>query len=121
MGGAAYGDVRGAESTGLVEAPPWFLCRGREESCGRRRGVHGHPRNCPGQASRCASRRNLSAPPWHAIGDVRRLVATLAPAYLPRRPTENVLHGLVRQNLEPFLAYAREHYDGGLPRYVENE
>jgi hypothetical protein len=52
---------------------------------------------------------------------VRRLVAALAPAYLPRRPTETVLYGLVRQNLEPFLAYAREHYDGGLPRYVENE
>ncbi len=52
---------------------------------------------------------------------MRRLVAALAPAYLPRRPTETVLYGLVRQNLEPFLAYAREHYDGGLPRYVENE
>jgi hypothetical protein len=48
-------------------------------------------------------------------------VATLAPAYLPRRPTETVLYGLVRQNLESFLAYAREHYDGGLPRYVESE
>jgi hypothetical protein len=55
------------------------------------------------------------------IGDGRYLVALLAPAYLPRRPTETVLYGLVRQNLESFLAYAREHYDGGLPRYVENE
>ncbi len=36
-------------------------------------------------------------------------------------PTETVLHQLVRQNLESFLAYAREHYDGGLPRYVERE
>jgi hypothetical protein len=48
-------------------------------------------------------------------------VATLAPAYAPRRPTETILYGLVRQHLESFLAYAREHYDGGLPRYVENE
>jgi hypothetical protein len=48
-------------------------------------------------------------------------VAALAPAYLPRRPTETVLYGLVRQHLESFLAYTREHYDGGLPRYVEDE
>ena len=54
-------------------------------------------------------------------GDARRLVAALAPAYLPRRPTETVLYGLVRQHLESFLAHAREHYDGGLPRYVEQE
>jgi hypothetical protein len=48
-------------------------------------------------------------------------VARLAPAYAPRRPTETVLYELVRRNLEGFLAYAREHYDGGLPRYVEAE
>jgi len=48
-------------------------------------------------------------------------VAALAPAYLPRRPTETVLYALVRQNLGTFLAYAREHYEGGLPRYVEAE
>jgi hypothetical protein len=48
-------------------------------------------------------------------------VAALAPAYLPRRPTETVLYGLVRQHLESFLAHAREHYEGGLPRYVEQE
>jgi hypothetical protein len=39
----------------------------------------------------------------------------------PRRPAETVLYKLARQNLESFLAYAREHYDGGLPRYVEQE
>ncbi len=48
-------------------------------------------------------------------------MATLAPAYLPRRPTETVLYGLVRQHLESFLAYTREHYERGLPRYVEDE
>ena len=46
---------------------------------------------------------------------------SLAPAYVPRRPTETVLHQLVRANLESFLAYARANYDGGLPRYVEQE
>jgi hypothetical protein len=48
-------------------------------------------------------------------------VAVLAPAYAPRRPTETVLYGLVRQHLESFLAHAREHYESGLPRYVEQE
>jgi Putative transposase/Transposase zinc-binding domain len=48
-------------------------------------------------------------------------VASLAPAYLPRRPTETILHQLVRQNLESFVAYARENYEGGLPSYVEKE
>jgi hypothetical protein len=48
-------------------------------------------------------------------------VAALASPYLPLRPTETVLYGIVRENLESFLAYAREHYDGGLPRYVEAE
>ncbi len=40
---------------------------------------------------------------------------------MPRRPTETVLYGLVREHLEPFLVYAREHYDSGLPSYVEAE
>ena len=48
-------------------------------------------------------------------------MASLAPAYVPRRPTETVLHQLVRAILESFLAYARANYDGGLPRYVEQE
>jgi hypothetical protein len=45
----------------------------------------------------------------------RPAVASLAPAYTPRRPTETVLYALVREHLASFLAYAREHYDGGLP------
>ncbi len=48
-------------------------------------------------------------------------MATLAPAYLPRRPTETVLYGLVREHLASFLAFTREHYEGGLPGYVERE
>ncbi len=48
-------------------------------------------------------------------------MAALAPAYVPRRPTETVLYRLVRENLESFLAHAREHYEGGLPHYVEAE
>jgi hypothetical protein len=64
---------------------------------------------------------------FHArnLARVRRsallIVASLAPAYLPRRPTETILHQLVRQNLESFIAYARENYEGGLPSYVEKE
>ena len=46
-------------------------------------------------------------------------MAALAPAYVPRRPTETVLYALVRENLECFLCYARENYEAGLPRYVE--
>jgi hypothetical protein len=48
-------------------------------------------------------------------------LSALAPAYLPRRPTETVLYGLVREHLASFLAHARESHDGGLPRYVEAE
>jgi hypothetical protein len=48
-------------------------------------------------------------------------VAVLAPAYLPRRPTETVLYCAVRENLETFLAHARETYERPVPRYVEQE
>jgi hypothetical protein len=48
-------------------------------------------------------------------------VATLAPAYAPRRPTETALYGIVRDNLETFLSWARETYAKPLPRYVEQE
>jgi hypothetical protein len=87
----------------------------------QRRLLRDHPAGCPGQGRSLTSGRNLTAGAWHRIGDARRLVAMLAAPYLPRRPTETVLYKLVRQNLESFLAYAHEHYDGGLPRHVENE
>jgi hypothetical protein len=48
-------------------------------------------------------------------------VAILAPAYPPRRPTETALYGIVRDNLETFLSWARETYARPLPRYVEQE
>ena len=86
------------------------------------RAVRGHRQNCPGQDH---ARQTLGIPrapagtraakhgtPWPS---------SRPPTYLPRRPTETVLYGLVRQHLESFLAHAREHYDGGLPRYVEAE
>jgi hypothetical protein len=38
-----------------------------------------------------------------------------------RRPTETALYALVRDHLKTFLAYARERYERGLPRYVEEE
>ncbi len=53
--------------------------------------------------------------------DACRAVARLAPAYAPRRPTETVLYGAVRANLETFLAHTRETYAKPLPRYVEQE
>ncbi len=52
----------------------------------------------------------------------RPAVASLAPAYTPRRPSETVLYQLVRANLENVpCVCARGHYDGGLPHYVERE
>ena len=48
-------------------------------------------------------------------------MAALAPAYTPRRPTETVLYGVVRENLETFLRWTRETYEKALPRYVEEE
>jgi hypothetical protein len=48
-------------------------------------------------------------------------VASLAPPYVPRRPTETVLYRVVRESLDTFVAHARETYERPLPRYVENE
>ena len=45
----------------------------------------------------------------------------LAAPYAPRRLTETVLYGVVRQHLESFLAHARETYEAPIPRYVEDE
>lgn len=45
----------------------------------------------------------------------------LARPYRPRRPTETVLYGVVRDWLETFLAHARQTYEAPLPRYVEQE
>ena len=50
-----------------------------------------------------------------------RALPALAPAYRPRRPTETVLYAVVRENLETFLAHARESYEAPLPHYVEQE
>jgi hypothetical protein len=41
--------------------------------------------------------------------------------YKRREPQGSVLHQLVREHLEPFLAYTREHYRKPLPKYVERE
>lgn len=48
-------------------------------------------------------------------------MAHLAPPYQPRKPTETVLYGVVRETIETFLAHARETYSSPLPRYVERE
>ena len=48
-------------------------------------------------------------------------MAKLAPAYRPRRPQDTVLHRVVREHLETFIAHARESYDAPLPKYVRDE
>jgi len=45
-------------------------------------------------------------------------VAAISATYRPRRPETTVLHQLVREHLETFVAHAREQYDKPLPRYV---
>ena len=61
----------------------------------------------------------------HSVGTPaalrHRTLPALAPAYRPRRPTETVLYAVVRENLETFLAHARESYEAPLPHYVEQE
>ena len=42
----------------------------------------------------------------------------LGPAYVPRRPHETVLHELVREHYETFVAHTRASYRAPLPRYV---
>jgi hypothetical protein len=44
---------------------------------------------------------------------------TATPEYAARRPTETILYSIARDHLETFLAHARETYDRGLPKYVE--
>jgi hypothetical protein len=42
--------------------------------------------------------------------------------YERRKPENSVLHRVIRENLETFLAQARQSEDGrGFPAYVENE
>jgi len=45
----------------------------------------------------------------------------LATPYVPRRPQETVLFGLVQEHLQDFFRHAREAYDGPLPKYVKEE
>ena len=48
-------------------------------------------------------------------------MAPLAATYLPRKPHDTVLYRLVKEHGSNFLQYARDMYDGPLPRYVEDE
>ena len=45
-------------------------------------------------------------------------MACLASAYIPRRPQATVLHRLVREHYETFVAHTRASYTPPLPRYV---
>jgi hypothetical protein len=48
----------------------------------------------------------------------RHAVARLGPAYIPRRPHATVLHRLVREHYESFVAHTQATYAAPLPRYV---
>ena len=77
---------------------------------------------CPGHRKRRPSSQNRSRRSWHAAREVRRpsWPRSLPPTYpVARRRRFSISSSA--QNLEPFLAYARANYDGGLPRYVEQE
>lgn len=93
--------------------------RWRKMRCSRH--VPGHLARCPGQARAPGTPRDHEARRRHAIGNARRTMAMLAPAYRPRRPTETVLYRVVRAHLATFLQHARETYEAPLPRYVERE
>ena len=45
-------------------------------------------------------------------------MSRLATSYVPRRPQQTVLFGLVQEHLQDFFRHARESYDGPLPKYV---
>jgi len=48
-------------------------------------------------------------------------VSRLAAPYVPRRPQETVLYGLVKRHWRDFVQYARESYEAPLPKYVVDE
>ena len=45
-------------------------------------------------------------------------MSRLATPYLPRRPQETVLYGLVKEHWRDFVQHARETYEARLPKYV---
>ena len=49
------------------------------------------------------------------------LSASSSGAYARREPENTVLHRIVREHLETFLATVREECGKSLPRYVEEE
>ena len=48
-------------------------------------------------------------------------MSRLANPYLPRRPQETVLYGLVKEHWRDFVQHAREAYEAPLPKYVVDE
>ena len=67
------------------------------------------------------SRRQLQARRcWRAAREARA-VSRLATRYLPRRPQETVLYGLVKEHWRDFVQHAREAYEAPLPKYVVDE
>ena len=61
--------------------------------------------------------RSVGCPDGHGAGYGRK-----RSTYVRRRPEDTVLHQVIRQHLETFLAEARRRGGGGgLPRFVERE
>jgi hypothetical protein len=48
-------------------------------------------------------------------------VSRLATPYVPRRPQETVLYGLVKEHWRDFVQHAHESYEAPLPKYVVEE
>ena len=59
--------------------------------------------------------------PAEETTDLRAMLPPFAPGYVPRPVEASVLHVAVRENMETFLARARERTEHGfgVPRFVE--
>jgi hypothetical protein len=70
-------------------------------------------------AARSSARRTRSA---GCAGSRAEALGRGRQTYVRRQPEQSVLHGVVREHLETFLAEARERGGGdGVPRFVERE
>jgi hypothetical protein len=87
---------------------------------GRRIVALGPGTEWPGQGLRASTPRKDFGLPRHGFR-CTIIVASLAAAYAPRRPTETALYGLVQQHLASFLRHTAKSYDKPLPAYVERE
>src|SRR5262249_20321350 len=66
--------------------------------------------------------RNQGMGGWHIACGTRRVAAAspcvAAAEYVPHRPHETVLYGILREHLATFLAHTESMYAAPLPKYV---